>query len=241
MNSGHASKVVQAEGHNLEQRPRVRGHDLVGHGSADLHHLLGGGRLALAARVADLDLEWRNLIEDPLLSFLHDHGAQHLVPVDQAAERATQPFDVDVLAFDLHVGVDRHVSEVECARPPDPVGLLDVRERERQMTLRWRRLDLRKRHGARSHLVDSLDQVVGEAGDAEPFEQPRQREVDPECLPDPILQIDRHQGVEAELGQRLRHVEGIGSVDTQRVGYLLDDEPRQELVPPVRGGQPELP
>ena len=62
----------------------------------------------------------------------HD-GAQHVVPLDHVAPGGSEPWHIQVEAIELHVHVRRDGPEVQDTTPSDPVGALNIRERERLM------------------------------------------------------------------------------------------------------------
>ncbi len=116
---------------DVEQRPAVGGHHLVG-------HLLAQRRppVALSGLVRLPQVVHRHLVGGYFGQYLleavgADHRAQHRVPVDHAPQGAGEPLQVEPWRLDLQVGVGGDAAEREAALAADVVGPLDVGEGER--------------------------------------------------------------------------------------------------------------
>ena len=115
----------------------------------DFFQPLAGSALVAAAQVEHLDaVDGRGLFEYLLPAVGQYDGAQHVVAADKAVPRRFEPREVQLAAVELDVVVAAHVPEFEGVALPDPVGLLEVGQRERLVPLLRARLYLLKRRGA---------------------------------------------------------------------------------------------
>ena len=138
---GVGQQVVEAEveahpvaagaaGADLEQRPAVGREHLVGHALAHGVDLPRGAAGVGPLQVQDLDAVGRDLREDALPAVRQDHRPQHVVAVDQPAPGVLQALDVDPRRLEFQVAVGGDVAHLDRAGAADPVGLLEVGERE---------------------------------------------------------------------------------------------------------------
>jgi hypothetical protein len=126
-------------GADLEQRPLRRIEHLVRHPLAHGRErllLLSG---AAAGQVEPLDGVGGNRGEDPLPAVGLHHGAQHVVPLDQALPGPLQAEQIEIGGVDLQVDVSCHAAQLQAGAAADPVGLLEVGQGERLVALIQRR------------------------------------------------------------------------------------------------------
>ncbi len=127
--------VAQQARPHLEQRPTIARQDLMGHPPADLLQAgRGAGPIPIpshSAQVEHPDAIERHLREDALRTVRQDDAPQHPVVPDQPHQRAIQPAHVQPESVDLEVDVSRHAAQCHVPAAADPVGLLEVGQRER--------------------------------------------------------------------------------------------------------------
>src|SRR4029079_19689604 len=128
---------IQSRDANLEQRPPIRRRQPVGHLTANSFQLgcdIGGvaaGKIEYFKRIG------RNILQYLLLSVRPGYGAQHIVTLDQEPPRAIQPRHICIREFYLAVDLTRHLPELDRIRAADPVRLLHVGQRKRQISILW--------------------------------------------------------------------------------------------------------
>ncbi len=193
---------VEHRGAQLEPRPAVELERLVRHPPAGF----GEPRLDLlghqAAQVVHRDGARWYLLQDPLPALGQDDGAQHVVALDQPPPRRFEPREVEVLAVDLLVEVHGHVAELEVGRTADPIGLLDLGQREGLEAVLRRRDDAqgwRRVSGGDGSLRPAAVHLGGELPDGRPGEKGHRRHVDPDGVAQARQEPGGEDGVAAEL------------------------------------------
>ncbi len=132
------AKLGDAE---LEERRLVERQHLMRHLGTNGFHagLCASGRLL--RQVEDLDLVRGHGIEDPLATIGQDDRAEHLVAIDQRPKGGLESTHLQVPELDLPVDVTRNAPQLEGSVAADPIGLLDVGQRERLMSVMGARRD----------------------------------------------------------------------------------------------------
>ena len=188
----------------LPERTAVEARPLLRHPAADLEQARRGLRLAGAAQVEHLGTQAREQLgarlADALPAVGQDLQAQRVVARDQLLPGAGEPFEVEGGELDLLVGVRRDLAQLVGAGLADPVGLLQVGERE-WLVAQLRSGDERRQRGQgagrrRGHPA-ALDHRR-QRFDARRFEQLAQRQVHLRHLAQAAEQARRQQRMAAE-------------------------------------------
>ncbi len=165
-------------GRDLEERPAVARQHLMRHPFADRRERLAGG-LGAADNVG------RDLGQDALPAVALDDRPQHAVAIDEAAQRDLEAVDVEAGGIDLEVEVGGDRAQLQAGAASDPVGLLDIGERERQMASR--RVRCEPRQSVRNRLLlDPCGGCGGHPCHRGGGEEGAQRQLDTELAAHPV-------------------------------------------------------
>ena len=122
---------VQPIGAQVEQRPLVSAGQAAGHLAEcriELRRLRAGIQ---PLEVGHDDAVGRDLSQDALSAVVGHHSAEDVVALDQALPPSLQPIQIQVCAVDLQIAARGEIPELERVGPPQPVGALQLGERER--------------------------------------------------------------------------------------------------------------
>ena len=120
---------------NVEKGPASAVENLVGHGLAHRQRPGLGVIRLIAAHVRDRNLIRSRRGQDLLSAVLQYHRAQHVVTFYDLPPGRRETFDIELTELKLDVQVTGDLAEFEHAASTDPISLLHIRKRERQITI----------------------------------------------------------------------------------------------------------
>jgi hypothetical protein len=135
-------RAREERGADLEQGPALRRRRLAGHAVPDRGEPCLSCRRGQVRQVFDGDLVAGDVGQDSLLAVGLYHGTQHVVAHDHLVQALAQAPRVEVVTFEFEVEVGAHAAKFHRGVAADPVGVLDVRQREGFVPLARLRNDL---------------------------------------------------------------------------------------------------
>jgi hypothetical protein len=198
----------QVDGGDAEQRPGVGGAHLVGDAGAQLVEAAGALLVRHLAQVDPVEGVRAGVGQDALAAVVGEDGVEHGVAGHQPDPGALQGVQVDAGVLDLPVDVGGDVAEGEVAEAADPLGLLDLGQRERLVQrVRVGDGDGQRLHGLLVAGAAVLCDEFGDGGDGGGAHQVAHGDGDAEVLADAGHDLGGEQGVPAEFDEAVVHTD----------------------------------